>query len=212
MGKSRHEILGRLGKFGSKNMSINFLAKRRLPLSVTAALLASFVAFAPAESQAGGYIGGSIGQAYIEVDTGTPLVPQTFDENDFGFKALAGYEFNLAVITLGVEVDYVDFGSPSGDVAGTQFEVEADGIAGFGTAGFDLGPLGVYGKYGVISWDASVSIDGFDAGSNDGTDPAYGVGAKFGLGSLEVRGEYEIYDLEDSEDVAMLSVGLVWRF
>jgi len=44
MGKSRHEILGRLGKFGSKNMNINFLAKRRLPLTVTAALLASFVA------------------------------------------------------------------------------------------------------------------------------------------------------------------------
>jgi len=35
---------------------------------------------------------------------------------------------------------------------------------------------------------------------------------KFGVGSLEVRGEYEIYDIEDSEDVAMLSVGLVWRF
>ena len=212
MGKSRHEIIGRLGKFWSKNMSIDFLAKRRLPLSVTAALLASFVALAPAESQAGVYIGGSVGQAYIEVDTGTPIVPQTFDEDDFGFKALAGYEFSFTAITLGIEVDYVDFGAPSGDVAGTQFEVEADGIAGFGTAGFDLGPLGIYGKYGVISWDASFSVDGFDAGSDDGTDTAYGVGMKFGVGSLEVRGEYEIYDIEDSEDVAMLSVGLVWRF
>jgi hypothetical protein len=170
------------------------------------------VALAPAESQAGGYIGGSVGQAYIEVDAGTPIVPQTFDENDFGFKAFAGYEFSLTAITLGVEVDYVDFGAPSGDVAGTQFEVEVDGIAGFGIAGFDLGPLGIYAKYGLISWDASISIDGFDAGSDDGTDPAYGVGVKFGLGSLQVRGEYEIYDIEDSEDVAMLSVGLVWRF
>ena len=193
-------------------MSINSLAKRRLPLSVTAALLASFVALAPAESQAGAYIGGSVGQAYIEVDAGTPVVPQTFDEDDFGFKAFAGYEFSLTAITLGVEVDYVDFGAPSGDVAGTQFEVEADGIAGFGTAGFDLGPLGIYGKYGLISWDASFTIDGFDAGSDDGTDAAYGVGMKFGVGSLEVRGEYEIYDIEDSDDVAMLSVGLVWRF
>jgi hypothetical protein len=201
-----------LGQIWEQNMNTNFLAKRRLPLTVTAALLASFVALAPAESQAGGYIGGSIGQAYIEVDAGTPLVPQTFDENDFGFKAFVGYEFSLTVITLGVEVDYVDFGAPSGDVAGSQFEVEADGIAGFGTAGFDLGPLGIYGKYGLISWDASFSVDGFDAGSDDGTDPAYGVGVKFGLGSLEVRGEYEIYDIEDSEDVAMLSVGLVWRF
>ncbi len=193
-------------------MSNNILVKRRLPLSVTAALLASFVALAPAESQAGGYIGGSVGQAYIEVDAGTPIVPQTFDEDDFGFKAFGGYEFNLPVITLGLELGYVDFGAPAGDVAGTQFEVEADGIAGFGTAGFDLGPLGIYGKYGMISWDASTSIDGFDAGSDDGTDPAYGVGLKFGVGPLEVRGEYEIFDIEDSEDVTMLSVGLVWRF
>ena len=193
-------------------MSTNYLATRRLPLSVTAALLASFVALAPAESQAGGYIGGSLGQAYIEVDAGTPAVPQTFDENDFGFKAFAGYEFNLVAITLGLELDYVDFGAPAGDVAGTQFEVEADGIAGFGTAGFDLGPLDIYGKYGMVSWDASISIDGIDAGSDDGTDPAYGVGVKFGVGPLEVRGEYEIYDLADSEDVTMLSVGLVWRF
>lgn len=193
-------------------MNINFLAKRRLPLTLTAALLASFVALAPAESQAGGYIGGSVGQAYIEVDAGTPLVPQSFDENDFGFKVLVGYEFSLPTITLGVEADYVDFGAPSGNVAGTQFEVEADGFAGFGTAAFDLGPLGIYGKLGLISWDASISVDGFDAGSDDGTDPAYGVGVKFGLASLEVRGEYEIYDIEDSENVAMLSVGLVWRF
>ena len=193
-------------------MSIDFLAKRRLPLSATAALLVSFVALAPAESQAGGYIGGSVGQASIEVNAGTPTVPETFDENDFGFKAFGGYEFNLPSITLGVEVAYVDFGAPSGDVTGTQFEVDANGFAGFGTAGFDLGPLGIYGKYGLISWDASFSVDGFDAGSDDGTDPAYGVGVKFGVGPVEVRGEYEIYDIEDSQDVTMLSVGLVWRF
>ena len=193
-------------------MRINFLAKRRLPLSVTAALLASFVALTPAESLAGGYIGGSVGQAYVEVDAGTPIVPQTFDENDFGFKAFGGYEFNLPVITLGLEVGYVDFGAPAGDVAGTQFEVDADGFAGFGTAGFDLGPLGIYGKFGMISWDAATFIDGINAGSDDGTDPAYGVGVKFGVGPLEARGEYEIFDIEDSEDVSMLSVGLVWRF
>jgi hypothetical protein len=191
-------------------MILNFLTKNRLPFSAT--LLVSFMAFAPAESQAGGYVGGSIGQSYIELNTGTPVVPESFDESDFGWKAIAGYEFELAVITLGVEASYVDFGAPSGDVLGTQIEVDANGFAAFGTAGFKLGPLGVYGKAGVISWDASISVDGFDTGSDDGTDPAYGVGVKFGLGPVEVRGEYEIYDIEDSEDVAMLSIGLVWRF
>jgi len=189
-----------------------FLANRRAPWSVTAALLVSFMAFAPSESQADGYIGGSIGQSYIELNAGTPSVPAVFDEDDFGWKAMIGYDFNFAVITLGVEADYVDFGAPSGDVADSRIEVDANGFAGFGTAGFDLGPVGVFAKYGFISWDASLSIDGFDAGSEDGTDQAYGVGAKFGLGSVEVRGEYEIYDIEDSEDIAMLSVGLVWRF
>ena len=189
-----------------------FLANRRGPWSVAAALLVSFIVFAPAESEAGGYIGGSIGQSYIELDAGTPAVPANFDEEDFGWKLMAGYNFDFAVITLGVEADYVDFGAPSGDVLGSQIEVDANGFAGFGTAGFDLGPVGVFAKLGVISWDASFSVDGFDAGSDDGTDPAYGVGVKFGLASVEIRGEYEIYDIEDSDDVAMLSVGLVWRF
>lgn len=200
-----------MGKFGSKNMIQQFLANRRGPWSV-AALLVSFIVFAPAESEAGGYIGGSIGQSYIELDAGTPAVPANFDEEDFGWKLMAGYNFDFAVITLGVEADYVDFGAPSGDVLGSQIEVDANGFAGFGIAGFDLGPVGVFAKLGVISWDASFSVDGFDAGSDDGTDPAYGVGVKFGLASVEIRGEYEIYDIEDSDDVAMLSVGLVWRF
>lgn len=189
-----------------------FLANRRGPWSVAAALLVSLIVFAPAESEAGGYIGGSIGQSYIELDAGTPAVPANFDEEDFGWKLMAGYNFDFAVITLGVEAGYVDFGAPSGDVLGSQIEVDANGFAGFGTAGFDLGPVGVFAKLGVISWDASFSVDGFDAGSDDGTDTAYGVGVKFGLASVEIRGEYEIYDIEDSDDVAMLSVGLVWRF
>jgi hypothetical protein len=206
------ENVGRLGKFRSKNMIQQFLANRRAPWSVTAAILVSFIVFAPAESQADGYVGGSIGQSYIELDAGTPTVPAAFDEEEFGWKVMIGYEFDFAVITLGVEADYVDFGAPSGDVAGSQIEVDADGFAGFGTASIDFGPLGIFAKYGVISWDASFNIDGFDAGSDDGTDPAYGVGVKFGLASVEVRGEYEIYDIEDSEDVAMLSAGIVWRF
>lgn len=189
-----------------------FLVNRHAPWSVTAALVVSLAVFVPAESQAEGYIGASVGQSYIDLNAGTPAVPAAFDEQDFGFKAIIGYEIGLPMVTLGVEANYVDFGAPSGDVVGSQIEVDANGFAGFGTAGFDLGPLGVFAKLGIISWDASFNIDGFDAGSDDGTDPAYGVGVEFGLGSVEVRGEYEIYDIEDSDDVSMLSVGIIWRF
>lgn len=184
---------------------------RRLPLSAVAAVFVSVAAFVPAESHAGGYIGGSVGQSYIEVDSGDPTIPQNFDEEDFGWKAMIGYEFNLP-INLGIEAAYVDLGAPSGDVAGTQFEVDANGFAGFGTIGFDLGPLNIFGKAGLIAWDAELSIDGFDAGSDDGTDPAYGLGVQFGLGSIDIRGEYEIFDIEDTDDVAMLSIGIIYRF
>jgi len=193
-------------------MNHKFLANQRVPLSVALTLMASFVAFVPAESQAGGYIGGSVGQSYIEFNAGTPSVPEEFDENDFGWKAIVGYEFELAAISLGLEANYVEFGAPSGDVMGSQVEVDADGFAGFGTVGFNIGPVGVFAKAGLISWDASISIDGFDDGSDDGSDPAYGIGAKLGLGPVDIRAEYELYDIEDSEDVAMVSVGLVWRF
>ena len=45
-----------------------------------------------------------------------------------------------------------------------------------------------------------------------GSDPAYGVGLRFTLGSIEIRGEYEVFDIEDADDVYMASAGLVWRF
>lgn len=207
-GGLRQEISYRLGNFWSYIMFTKNIADYRMSL---AAVLLAVVALAPLDSHAGGYIGGSVGQAYIEVDSGDPTIPESFDEEDFGFKAFAGYEFDLP-INLGLEAAYVDFGAPSGDVGGTQLEVDANGFAAFGTLGFDLGPIGVFGKYGVISWDADLTIDGFDAGSDDGSDPAYGVGVKFGLGSVDIRGEYEIFDIESSDDVALLSIGIVWSF
>ena len=140
-------------------MFYKIFTDRRAPLSAVAALAILFVAFAPAESHAGGYIGGSVGQAYIEIDSGDPTIPETFDENDFGFKAFVGYDFDLPV-NLGVELAYVDFGAPSGDIGASSVEVSANGFAGFGTIGFDLGPLELFGKYGIISWDADIDIDG----------------------------------------------------
>ena len=59
-------------------------------------------------------------------------------------------------------------------------------------------------------WDSDAEFLGATA-STDGTDTAYGVGARFAIGSLEVRGEYELYDL-DGADLTMLSLGVAYRF
>jgi hypothetical protein len=82
----------------------------------------------------------------------------------------------------------------------------------FGVAGIDIGPIGVFAKAGLITWDAEATVDGITEGGDDGSDPAYGVGAKFNLGSLEIRGEYEYFDLDSADDVYMLSAGFVFHF
>lgn len=178
-------------------------------------LTLGFVSAANADS--GFYAGGGVGNAGVEVDFDTNAFnAPNFDENEFAWKVMAGYNLELITFDVGVELGYVNFGEPSADLLGVDVDFESTGIQAFGVAGFDLGPVGVYGKLGLVSWDIEATIEaqglGSDRVSDDGTDIAYGVGLKFGLGPLEIRGEYEVYDIEDTENVNMASASLVYYF
>ena len=70
----------------------------------------------------------------------------------------------------------------------------------------------VFGKLGIISWDAEVSVSGVNAGSKDDQDTAYGVGTSFNLGSFQLRAEHEMFDVSHVEDLYMLSAGCVYTF
>ena len=65
-----------------------------------------------------------------------------------------------------------------------------------------------------MNWDASLSAPALPGLSMDesGTDFAYGVGVQFRLLSLSIRGEYEIFKIEDLDDVNLFSIGLTWTF
>ena len=194
-------------------MFTNLLAAKRQARGAGAILMVAALLLLSVESRAdsGFYLGGSVGTAVVEIDTGTPVNPVIFDEDDFAWKAFAGYNFDLPIIDLGIEAGYVNLGSPSADIGGIQFAVDTDGFEAFGLLGVNLGPVGVFAKAGVIAWDAEFTVDGV-TGTDDGTDPAYGIGAKIGLGSLAFRLEFELFDIEDTEDVAMISAGVVWTF
>jgi len=191
-----------------------------MPEGIRAGLVTSVIAAAAlllsgaARADGGFYAGGSIGSATIAAevpDIGS--VPIDFDESDFGWKILGGYLFDLPVLDLGVEAAYVDLGAPSFDVLGDALTIDVTGLSLFGLAGIELGPVGVFGKVGMINWDAELSVSGFgEVATDDGSDPAYGIGVRFALGSIEIRGEYEMFDVDDTDDVYMLSAGLVWRF
>ncbi len=174
-----------------------------------------FLTLAPlaALADSGFYIGASAGGATLEADIGDigiPDLPSRIDEDDTAIKIFGGYTFDLPVIDLGVEIGYVDFGEPDIDVLGEVLLVDTSGVNAWGIASIDVGPIDVFGKLGMIAWEVDASI--LDESANDdGTDIGYGLGAAFNIASLQVRAEYEIYDL-DGTDLSMLSLGVAFRF
>ena len=162
----------------------------------------------------GFYLGGSVGNTTLKADFTDPIGEDsfTFDEDDFSWKAFGGINFDLPVVQLGIEAGYVDLGGPSVTFAAEEYGVDVTAWDAFGVAGFNLGPIKLFGKLGVISWDAEATIAGIEAGSDDGTDTAYGVGAAVELGSFQIRAEYEAFDISDIQDLYMLSAGFVYTF
>ena len=184
--------------------------RRGLAASVVAAAL---LLSGPAMADSGFYLGGSLGNTALEIDFDDGqggILP--FDESDFSWKLYGGYNFDLPVINLGVEGGYRSLGGPSATIASETFGVDITAWDAFGVAGFALGPVTVFGKLGMISWDAELTVAGFDVGSEDEQDTAYGVGASFNLGSFQLRAEYEAFDVSDVENLYMLSAGFVYTF
>jgi len=175
-------------------------------ITLLTAALASGPAFAGAES--GFYLGAGVGQASvgdISIDGGEGF---SFDGDDTGYKAIVGFNFGwIPLIDLAVEGSYFDFGEP--DDGG--IDVDADALAAFGLAGVNLGPVGIFGKVGAVNWDAEVSGDSVSA-DDDGTDPAYGIGARFQLGSFQIRAEYEYFDIDVLDNIGFLSASLLYTF
>jgi hypothetical protein len=170
---------------------------------ILSAALVSAPAFAGGDS--GFYLGAGVGQANVDGDSGF----NGFDSDDTGFKAIVGYNFGIIpLVDLGIEAEYVDFGKP--DDGGLELELEPTALAAFGVAGINLGPVGVFAKVGAFSWDLDATIEG-ESVSDDGTDVAYGLGARFHIASFQIRAEYELFDLEDA-DVDFLSASVLYTF
>lgn len=175
----------------------------RKAILLTSALLLG--AAAPAFAADNGfYLGGSIGQANVEIDDIGGFSAADFDGDDTAFKFIAGIR---PLDWLAVEASYVNFGEPEDTVMGAKVETEGDGISAFAVGFLAVGPVDLFAKAGLLTWDTKIS--GFD---EDGTDFAYGVGAQFRVWSLSVRAEYEKFEVDDVDDLNMLSVGVTFTF
>jgi hypothetical protein len=175
--------------------------------SISGAAAAGLLALsAPATAQF--YVGGGIGDGTLEGSERFDGGSIDFDESDFAWKLFGGYRFSEY---LGVELAYYDLGSPSqnfgfdGGEAGpidVDLRAELTGIAGHAVVAYPLGPFEVFGKLGVVSYEADLEVkerlssERFSA-DDSGTELAYGVGGKYKIDRFALRFEYEIFEAND---------------
>jgi opacity protein-like surface antigen len=158
-------------------------------------------------AHAGLYFGGSVGDASIsDEDSGVK-----FDGSDTGYKVYGG--FTLFKF-FGLEASYLDFGAPEDEVGGTDISIDTTGWDVYAVGILPLGKhIELFGKAGIIVWDAETSVTGSSDESDDGNDPAYGAGIAFKFGEhIALRLEYQVFDISDVDDVAFGSVGAEFRF
>lgn len=200
-------------------------------LIITSALTALFAGptFAQGLSgvpDAGPYLGASIGHSKLDNETLDWLddIGASTDDTDVSYKLFAGYQFSPY---FAVEAGYVDFGSftakgaNGADNANLKLGVEGFTAALVGKLPIQSG-FSVYGKLGMIAWDADLSLNATiqgqsfrGTGGEDGTDPFYGIGTEYVVNQIVMRAELERYDINDSgEDftIDMISGSLGYRF
>ncbi|HBE93728.1 MAG TPA: cell envelope biogenesis protein OmpA [Gammaproteobacteria bacterium] len=165
------------------------------------------VAALPLSAHAGGesgvYLGVGAGRTNIsEQDAGG------IEGDDTGFKTTLGYNFgNIPVVDFAVEGAYVNFGK----IGDSRVTYEQTAWDAFALLGVNLGPVGIFGKGGMASWEGETSI-GSVRTTTSGTDPVWGVGARIQILSVTGRLEYEYYDMDSIDDTYMTSLSLLYTF
>ena len=176
----------------------------------------------PDDNPRGWYIGGGVGNFNVEIDRFRDVDDAVgrLDDDDTGWKVLAGYRFNRFISLEGA---YVDFGRQSDtfDVAGSSgdFTAELSGFSPQLVGTIPMGPVELYGKVGVyfIDIDLAADIDSpdeldFDSNTSE-EDFMYGVGigATF-FERLNAKLEYEWIDIGRGDKANALFATGNWRF
>lgn len=183
----------------------------------SAVLIAGLLLTSPmtgAGEDSGFYLGGSLGRSSLDVDDIDEINTDDFriDDDDNAYKIMVGFNLGIVpMLDLAVEAAYRDFGEFAGRSVLGDTEAEADSLDVFGLVALTFGPLAVFGKAGYVDWNVDTAIDDRNIDIS-GSDPAYGVGARIQFGSFAIRGEYEEFEIANSSDLSMLSVGLSYTF
>lgn len=173
--------------------------KKGLFLIILSLMFLSLNSFAASGEQR--YFGAGLGSADIE---GT---------DDSSIKFFGGYRSG----DLGFEAAYHDLGKQQESQFGLTASIEVTGMefSGMGflsaSPGFDL-----FGKVGLLFWDADLFLTGFPSVSEDGNDLIFGVGAQYSPSqNISVRFEYQTTTLGINGvdfDTDVVSFGAAYSF
>ncbi|MGH8252502.1 MAG: outer membrane beta-barrel protein [Steroidobacteraceae bacterium] len=147
------------------------------------------------------YVGAALGQT----ESGVRDSNFNFKDRDQGYKLIAGIRM-LGV--LGVELNYVDFGTSN--VGGARAKTKA--ADGFAMVFLPIPLVDVYGKLGYVSWKTDASAPTLASFRTTGSDLAYGAGVQLHFGSWSGRLEYEAFDAKEAARPTMLSLGATYTF
>ena len=193
----------------------------KITATLSALALAAAIPAAYAQEQeevSGFYLGGGMGQFNAGIDD-VDQVDNTIDhwkDDDTAYKFFAGYRLNRF---LGFEVDYINLGEPSGSVVpGFNVDASVDGFAPYVVGTLPLGPyLEAYGRLGYYFYDANQrqrsDLNGDVQFDEESQDLVWGGGIGANIGEkLNLRLEYERFDIKGLNDADALWLNAAWRF
>ena len=197
-------------------------------LCASAALMASMSTSAESLDW---YGSASIGTTTVNTGITNTTGTASLDESGSGFKLLLGKKIDK---TISIEGFYVDFGEASltgnnGDTFdannttwvfntnNSSVKSSATGVGANAKFNYDFNKKSsIAGRIGVMNWNVKTTVSGASISSSSlsesGTDLFYGVGYKYQFSdNYALVADYDIYKV-DSENLNMMSVGMVVNF
>ncbi len=188
-------------------------------MTVIGAAAIARAAFAQEQTETKGfYLGAGVGQFNAGIDDVNQIdnAVSKWKADDTAYKIFGGYRFNPF---LGVELDYLNLGKPSGNVVpGFNVDSAVDGWAPYVVGTVPLGRyFEVFGRLGYYFYDATTAVtdtlDNRVAFKEDSSSLAWGGGIGANIGEkFNLRFEYERYDLRGLDDSDALWLTAGWRF
>jgi hypothetical protein len=181
-----------------------------------------------ADDLLGMYVGGAVGQSQVTAEASYPTIANPnsgeFKANHSAFKVMLGIR---PISLVGAEVDYIDFGHPSGSIFSYPANASLRGAAAFGILYLPVPIIDLYVKGGLARLQSE--LGGFYPNDDNvcllrepcgtalfqlnrtNTSGAGGVGAQYKFGAWAVRAEYERFNAAGGNP-SLLSAGITWTF